>query len=196
MNQLQSTTIGLILAGSLLALPACTAAGGAVATRPPAPASAHPRDKGAAPAAGVAEIHAERIPVAFADVEALAAILQDIFGVRGPGDGEGPVRAILVDDRTRDLIVFGTDEGIARVRKLLAPACDPAAAADGEGVEVVPLAHAAATEILHVVAPMAGPRTLLMADEPTNSLVIRGVPEQRERLRRVIAALDLPAKSR
>jgi general secretion pathway protein D len=71
-----------------------------------------------------------------------------------------------------------------------------------EDIEVIPLEHATAVEVVRVVntlippgGPEAGANIKLVADERTNSVLVSGEKSQRLRLRALVAHLDTPLES-
>ena len=108
-----------------------------VGTSDPTPREARPSS---------APVRAERLQVAFGDVKRLATMLERAL-VDGPDRGE--VRAVLVDERSGELIVFGTDAGIARARAFLSPGVIDKSGA--EEVEVLHLTHADAQSVANTV---------------------------------------------
>jgi len=135
-----------------------------------------------------APVRAERIAVAFADAKRLASML-DTALVEGPA--HGAVRAVLVDDRSGELLVFGTDAGIARVRAFLSPGLIEDAGADD--VEVVKLEHADAQNLVRIVTPMVHGRIRVEPDPAMNALVLSGEPSARDRVKKIVASLDAEA---
>ncbi len=191
MNLRLSMCRALLLPVGFLALSAC-----AESTAPPTAAHAPSSlraSSSATPSATADKIHTERIAVSFGDVKKLASMLRDVLDVGGPREGQ--IRAILVDDASGDLVVFGTDEGIGQVRRMIA-GLSVIPADKGVEVEVVPLVHATAANVAHAVRPTANPGAKVIVDEPTNSIILSASLEERDRLRRVIAALDVEAKAR
>src|SRR5687768_11364481 len=63
-------------------------------------------------------IRSERIAVAFDDAKRVATLVERAL-VESPQRGE--IRAVLVDERTGELVVLGTQAGIAQVRAFLSP---------------------------------------------------------------------------
>src|SRR5262245_24641302 len=114
MNMRSSILHALFLSCSLLALSACAGTG---AKRAATQAPSRGTQDGKAD-----KVHAERIQVSFGDVKKLASVLRDVLDMEGPR--QGPIRAILVDEPTGDLVIIGTDAGIASARRLISPACD------------------------------------------------------------------------
>lgn len=107
----------MLLARPVLALAiltgGCAVARTAAAASPPqTPPPATARRQPESPE----HVVAERVPVAYHDVRALASVLKDIFDVR---PDRGDVRAILSDSRDAALIVFATPAGHAGIRRVL-----------------------------------------------------------------------------
>src|SRR5688572_7214587 len=87
--------------------------------------------KGAA-SPGVDGIRSERIALRSQDAGDVSRILRELFDVPKSRD----VRAVLEEPSTNEIVVVGTDRGIAQVRRILAPAL---VMQDLErGVDVVP----------------------------------------------------------
>lgn len=186
MNRLLFISRIAALACSIAGLSACASGGAAPLqkTRPRAATSAPPE-----PSAASRALKARRFQVAFGDVRQLASVLENILEVRRRD--QGPVRAILVDDPTGDLIVFGTEEGIAAVDGLMSPACEVKPSEEGE-VTVLRLQNLPAMEAVRVASRLIGSRAVFLADAPTNSLLVRAGPEDLEQIRRLVAELDAP----
>lgn len=191
MNTRSSILCSLLFASGLLALSACAETSTA-STGARAPSTGH-LPASSPPAAKVEKIHTERIAVGFSDVKKLASMLRDVLDVEGPR--EGAIRALMGDESTGDLVVFGTDEGIEQVRRMIAGLSERPSES-GTEVEVVPLVHATAANVAHAIRPAANPGAKVIADEPTNSIILRASADERDRLRRVIAALDVEPKPR
>jgi general secretion pathway protein D len=75
---------------------------------------------------------------------------------------------------------------------------------DEDDIEIIPLEHASATEVVRVVNALTvtqaaegggGPPVRLVADDRTNSILISGEKTQRLRLRVLVAHLDTPLES-
>ena len=71
--------------------------------------------------------------------------------------------------------------------------------ATGDEIEVIPLQHASATEVVRVITQLEGrdpkakaERTQLIADERTNSILLGGAVASRMRIRALIGHLDTP----
>lgn len=166
---------------------------GCAITQPAAPSGpigkAHVETRDAPPSDG--KVRSERISVAFGDVHQLASLLQQTLtdGTRTTG----PVRAVLVDERTGELVVFGTDEGIARVKAFLSPGV----LEDGRGdIAVLALTHAGAEELLHLVQPLCTGGARIVADPATNSIIVSGTADARACVQKAVTALDVERTQR
>lgn len=133
-------------------------------------------------------IRTERIPVAFDDAKRVATLVERAL-VESPQRGE--VRAVLVDDRTGELVVLGTQAGIAQVRAFLSPGL----VADGgsDAVEVIRLAHADARDLAGVAMRMVPARVRVEPDAALNALIVSGDAGSRERVKQAVAVLDVPS---
>jgi general secretion pathway protein D len=97
------------------------------------------------------------------------------------------------------LIASGEAANVDRLVKLI----NRIDTAGDEAVDIVPLAHASAPEIVRILQSVekatekdqaAVGRPTLVADERTNSIIVSGGPEQRVRLRTLITQLDSPSE--
>jgi type II secretory pathway component GspD/PulD (secretin) len=124
---------------------------------------------------------------------ALDQVLRDTSSRSAAPHPAERIRSVAFDERTSEIVVVGTEPGIADVARLVARLCEPAPAG-GARIEVVPLTHVAASRIVEalVTAMAAEPGARIVGDAPTNSVIIEGTSEQRGRLRRAVEALDVP----
>ena len=162
-----------------------SAAGCAPAAAPAQVGKSHPTVKDEHVAR--APVRAERIAVAFDDIKRVAVMLERAL-VDGPPD-RGEVRAVLVDERSGELVIVGTEEGIARARAFLSPALIEPQGADE--IEVVRLAHADAQNVARVVASLVHGGVRVVPDSAMNALVLSGDAEARDRVKKVVASLDV-----
>ena len=132
-------------------------------------------------------IRSERIPVAFDDAKRVASLVERAL-VESPQRGE--IRAVLVDDRTGELVVLGTQAGIAQVRAFLSPGLVSAEGTDA--VEVIRLAHADAREVAGLAARMVPARVRIEPDAALNAVIVSGDAPSRERVKQAIVVLDIP----
>ncbi|MCC6522178.1 MAG: hypothetical protein IT373_05910 [Polyangiaceae bacterium] len=176
--------------GAALPLGACAGPPTAQAPRPePAPVTA----AAAAPDPARQEPHATRLAVRFGDPHRIAGVLADLFEPGQRPDGE--VRAVLVDEATRELVVFATDAGLERVRAILSPGCD-LAPPDEERVEVFPLEHAAAGAVAHTLLPLLPRGARVVPEDRSNTLLVAGPARERASVLALARALDVPAAER
>jgi len=112
-------------------------------------------------------------------------------------DGAGTATvSVLADERTNSLIVQGTPERLARVRRFVRALDVPAPAAGGLHVVKIHNADAEvlAPELSAVAAADGGSLAAqdfdVIADAPTNSLIIRAQPEAFRELADLIVELD------
>lgn len=145
---------------------------------------------GAASRANAAQVHEERVRLLCPAAKDLASAIEKLVR-EDPEIAGGRIQSVVLDHRTSELVVVGTGAGIANATRFTARACDPPPA-DSKGVEVIPLIHAAASDVVHAVGPAAASDVRVIADVPTNSIVLEGTPEQRAWLRRAIVTLDVP----
>ena len=132
-------------------------------------------------------IRSERIPVAFDDAKRVASLVERAL-VESPQRGE--IRAVLVDDRTGELVVLGTQAGVAQVRAFLSPGLVSAEGTDA--VEVIRLAHGDARELAGMAARMVPARVRIEPDATLNAVIVSGDAPSRERVKQAIAVLDVP----
>ncbi|NUP05339.1 MAG: hypothetical protein HOW73_04675 [Polyangiaceae bacterium] len=78
-------------------------------------------------------VHSERIALRTDNPQQVAGVLHGVLNI-GRNEATDDVRAVFLERSTSELVVIGTDKGIARVRALLTPALigDPSQAANGE----------------------------------------------------------------
>lgn len=93
------------------------------------------------------------------------------------------------------IIVADTAANIARLTKII----HRIDTVSGDQIELIPLQHASATEVVRVLTQLSatnpkepGGRPKLVADERTNSILISGSKNERLRLKALIASLDTP----
>ncbi|MEM1263418.1 MAG: type II secretion system secretin GspD [Pseudomonadota bacterium] len=116
----------------------------------------------------------------------LVPILRPLVPQYGHLAAHAPSNMLIISDRAANV------QRMLRIIRRIDQAGD-------EEIEVVPLLHASATELVRVLQSLAGqPRpdqssaTNLVADERTNSILIGGERSSRLRLRALIAHLDTP----
>lgn len=66
-------------------------------------------------------VHAERLALRSDDPHRIAKVVEDVLGLNRRRTPDADVRSVFVEGRTNELVVVGTDRGIARVRALLSP---------------------------------------------------------------------------
>lgn len=66
-------------------------------------------------------VHAERLALRSDDPHHIAKVVEDVLGLNRRRAPDADVRSVFVESRTNELVVVGTDLGIARVRALLSP---------------------------------------------------------------------------
>ena len=92
------------------------------------------------------------------------------------------------------LIISDSASNIARIRIIVARIDQ----ATGDEIEVIPLQHASATEIVRVITQLEGGaqaknnNSKIIADERTNSILLGGAVASRVRIRALIGHLDTP----
>lgn len=72
-----------------------------------------------------------------------------------------------------------------------------------EDFEIIPLEHASALDVVRIVQGLEGTnagedftkRTRIIADERTNTIILRGDPESRSGLRRMVSQMDVPGEN-
>ncbi len=72
-----------------------------------------------------------------------------------------------------------------------------------EDFEIIPLEHASALDVVRIVQGLEGSnagedftkRTRIIADERTNTIILRGDPESRSGLRRMVSQMDVPGEN-
>jgi general secretion pathway protein D len=105
-----------------------------------------------------------------------------------------PQQAHLVAlDKANALLVSDRRDNVARIRQLV----ERIDHGSEDPVETIVLRHANAVELartLNMLFPAAGGETAI-ADERTNTLLLKGDPAQRLRLRALVGHLDSPAES-
>jgi general secretion pathway protein D len=98
------------------------------------------------------------------------------------------IQSVFAEKRTADLVVDGSYEAIAAIKTFISEACARAPS----DIEVVPLLHASASKVARAVTRAADPGVRIIAEDTTNSILLQGGAAQRERVRSVIATLDVP----
>ncbi|MEJ2360638.1 MAG: type II secretion system secretin GspD [Gammaproteobacteria bacterium] len=93
------------------------------------------------------------------------------------------------------IIIADTAANIARLTKII----HRIDTVSGDQIELIPLQHASATEVVRVLTQLSanepkapGGRPKLVADDRTNSILISGSKSERLRLKALIASLDTP----
>ncbi len=117
----------------------------------------------------------------------LVPILRPLIPQYGHLAAHAPSNMLIISDRTANV------ERMMSIIRRIDQASD-------EEIEVVPLQHASAAEIVRIMQTLAGAQradgtpstTSLVADERTNSVLIGGEKSTRLRLRALIAHLDTP----
>ncbi len=126
-----------------------------------------------------------------ADARDVAATLRTLL-FDGATANDSRIRAIFPDRSSNALIVFGTAEGVMRVRELVVHSLGPRDASDdGRTTELVHLRHANAPDVFRVVRPVAGHDTDVVVDVRTNALVLSGDAASVARIRDVASSLDV-----
>jgi type II secretory pathway component GspD/PulD (secretin) len=182
----------LVLMGGLAQQAGCapTAGSASKSTAAAQPPSSEPTPRPTpGPATDTAGLRSERIVVQFSDVDQVASALVEVLQVH-EASSDGSVRALLVDHDTNELIVVGTEPGIARVRSILSPAITE----QGAGVRVLPLDHARAEDVARSIDRLADPGVVVIADHATNSVVVRGGSDAQERIASLVDEMDGPPK--
>jgi hypothetical protein len=100
------------------AAPAQSAGGGQAAIGESTRQSAPPEQDAPPELEGV---HAERLTLRSDDPHRIAKVVEDVLGLHRRRTPDADVRSVFVESRTNELVVVGTDRGIARVRALLSP---------------------------------------------------------------------------
>jgi hypothetical protein len=174
----------LLAVPALFALAACAAPGSSAS--PPITAERATTSRPAPVAADLDALRSHRVSVRHAEAGEVAAMLRHVLDVSRSRD----VRAILEVPGSSEIVVVGTDAGVARVVRMLTP--DVAATPEERGVEVLALQHADARKMASAMEQVAPHDTDLVADEPTNSIVIQGPPASRRRVVELARQLDRP----
>jgi type II secretory pathway component GspD/PulD (secretin) len=130
-------------------------------------------------------VRAERVVVAFGDVKRVAVMLERALVENAD---RGDVRAVLVDERSGELVIVGTEAGIARARAFLSPGLIEQG---GDEIEVLRLTHADAQNVARVVTSLVQGRVRVVPDTTMNALVLSGDVATRERVKKVVASLDV-----
>jgi general secretion pathway protein D len=107
-------------------------------------------------------------------------------------------RGSLVVNGTEQLVATDYADHIGRLKSILKRVDRP----DMNGVEVIPIQHSSAVEMVkaldkldkHGQTNAPGEKALIMADERTNSVLVSGNPDDRLRIRTLISHLDTPVE--
>jgi type II secretory pathway component GspD/PulD (secretin) len=110
-----------------------------------------------------------------------------------------PPAKMQVDERTNTVVVMADEDTYARAVEL-ARALDvgvPSAQEDVDeevSVEAITLKHASPGPVRDGLATVV-PKDDIIADERTSTLIVRGTSSQHERVRQIVALLDVPVSS-
>jgi general secretion pathway protein D len=153
-------------------------------------------------------------PIHYGSAQDLAKQFNEIFELNAnqPGGGKGGAAGlarIIADDKTNSLVIVGTDDGYRKLLELL-NRVDTAPAAAGK-IRVIPLQYAVADELAATltqmltaakaqaqgaaaqpgaIAPVFEGEVRVVADKPTNSIVVTSSARDYAQLRLVIEELD------
>lgn len=133
-----------------------------------------------------------------AKADAAARTMQAAFDAarQGPSAQESPRAAFLADERTNSLLVTGTEAHLRETERLLG-ALDAPLGDDGTTVAIIPLQVARPASVRQALEavlvghdPARRDRLQIVAQDDSNLLILRALPEQVDRARAVVAEMD------
>lgn len=148
-------------------------------------------------------------PIHYGSASDLAKQFNDIFELSAPGGSKGApgLMKVIADDKTNSLVVVGTEDSYLKLLELL-KRVDLAPAASGK-IRVLALQHAMAEELAATMtqmltgakaaananqpgapAPVFEGEVRVVADKPTNSLVVTSSARDYAQIRVVVDQLD------
>jgi general secretion pathway protein D len=148
-------------------------------------------------------------PIHYGSAADMAKQFNEIFELNQPGGGKGApgLMKVIADDKTNSLVIVGTEDSYTRMLELL-KRVDIAPAASGK-IRVLPLQHAMAEELAATLtqmltgakatanqnqpgapAPVFEGEVRVVADKPTNSIVVTSSARDFAQIRMVIEQLD------
>jgi general secretion pathway protein D len=148
-------------------------------------------------------------PIHYGSAADMAKQFNDIFELNQPGGSKNAagLMKVIADDKTNSLVIVGTEDSYLKLLELL-KRVDVAPAASGK-IRVLPLQHAMAEELAQTMtqmltsakatanqnqpgapAPVFEGEVRVVADKPTNSLVITSSARDYAQIRVVIDQLD------
>lgn len=146
-------------------------------------------------------------PVNYGSASDLAKQFGDIFELNAPGGGKGGLMKVIPDDQTNSLIVVGTQDSYLKLLELL-KRVDIQPAASGK-IRVIPLQYAVAEELAATLtqmvsgakaaasastpgapSPVFEGEVRVVADKPTNSIVVTSSSRDFAQVRLVVEQLD------
>jgi general secretion pathway protein D len=147
-------------------------------------------------------------PIHYGSAADMAKQFNDIFELNQPGGSKGApgLMKVIADDKTNSLVVVGTEDSYLKLLELL-KRVDVAPAASGK-IRVLALQHAMAEELAATMtqmltgakaantntpgapAPVFEGEVRVVADKPTNSLVITSSGRDYAQIRMVVDQLD------
>jgi general secretion pathway protein D len=148
-------------------------------------------------------------PIHYGSAGDMAKQFNEIFELNQPGGSKGApgLMKVIADDKTNSLVVVGTEDSYLKLLELL-KRVDIAPAASGK-IRVLPLQHAMAEELAATMtqmltsakaaanatqagapAPVFEGEVRVVADKPTNSLVVTSSARDYAQIRVVVDQLD------
>jgi len=150
-------------------------------------------------------------PIHYGSASDMAKQFNEIFELNQPGGSKGApgLMKVIADDKTNSLVIVGTEDSYDRLLELL-KRVDTAPSAAGK-IRVLPLQHAMAEELAATLtqtltgakataqaagqpgvraAPVFEGEVRVVADKPTNSLVVTSSAHDFAQIRMVIEQLD------
>ena len=146
-------------------------------------------------------------PIHYGSAADMAKQFSDIFELNTPGGSKGGLMKVIADDKTNSLVIVGTEDSYLKLRELL-KRVDISPAASGK-IRVLPLQHAMAEELAATMtqmltgakatsnsnspgapAPVFEGDVRVVADKPTNSLVVTSSARDYAQIHVVVDQLD------
>ncbi len=148
-------------------------------------------------------------PIHYGSAADMAKQFNDIFELNAPGGSKNAagLMKVIADDKTNALVIVGTEDSYLKLLELL-KRVDVAPAASGK-IRVLPLQHAMAEELAATMtqmltgakaagqqnqpgapAPVFEGEVRVVADKPTNSLVVTSSARDYAQIRMVVEQLD------